>query len=299
MRRGAVIAVNRAAVLAVALAVSGCAGFHPLQRGGGSKTRAASLASRAAESQELSKKAQAAIDRHENAEAVQLLRQLVATEPKSAEAHHRLGRVLQTQGHLPEAEAEYRRALDLDHDYVAAVTALGSIEEAQRHPAAALTRFDDAIDLDPNQAEAHLLRGRALEELGRTDEALAAYFRTLEFAPNSTEARLRVATMQLARDEPDQALARLDALTDEDPENAEARHQRGRAHLALNHLPQALDDLKFAAGKLPARADVHFHLAVALAADHETTAALASAERALTLAPNYTEARALSQKLRR
>ncbi|MCA1686433.1 MAG: tetratricopeptide repeat protein, partial [Planctomycetia bacterium] len=190
-------------------------------------------------------------------------------------------------------------ALGYDHDYVAAMTGLGAIEEAKRRPGAALERLDEAIEVDPNQADAHLRRGRALEALGRTDEALAAYFRTLEFAPNSTEARLRVATLQLDHGEPDQALARLDAVTEQDPENAEARHQRGRAHLALQHLPQALDDLKFAAGRLKDRPDVHYHLAVALAADHETGAALEAAGRALALAPDYAEALILTQKLRR
>ena len=294
MRRGAVIAVKKIALLALALAMPGCAGFHPFR---GAKSRAASVQWRSAQCQELSRKAQGAIDRHEDAEAVTLLQQLVAMEPNSAEAHHRLGRVLQTQGRLAEAEAEYRLALGFDHEYVAAMTRLGSIEEAKRHPEAALNRFDEAIEIDPNQADAHLRRGRALEEMGRTEEAMAAYFRTLEFAPNSTEARLRVATLQLDHGEPDQALARLDTLTEQDPENAEARHQRGRAHLALNHLPQALDDLKFAASRLADRPEVHYHLAVALAADHETKAALEAAGRAL--APNYADALILTQRLRR
>ncbi len=299
MRRGAVIAVGRVALVAMALALTltapGCAG---LQR---PKARAAALAWRSSQCQLLSQKAQAAIDRHDEPEAVRLLTELVVLEPGSAEAHQRLGRVLQAQGRLAEAESEYRRALEFDHEYVAALTALGAIEETQGRPDLALKQFDDAIDLDPNQAEAlkRYSPWRRHEKRGRFDEALAAYFRALEFAPNSAEARLRVATLQLARDEPDQALARLDALVEQDPDNAEARHQRGRARLVLHQVPQALDDLKLAATRLPKNPEVHYHLALALAADHKTKAALESAQRALALAPNYPEALDLTQKLRR
>jgi tetratricopeptide (TPR) repeat protein len=303
MRRGAVIA-GRGAALLLAVAFSGCAAFRPFhagERSGRGAARGASLptAQRSARSQELSQGAQAAIDRHDDAAALALLRELAALEPWSAEANHRLGRVLQSQGRFAEAETAYRRALTLDKEYVGAMIGLGSIDEALGRPADGLTEFDKAIEIDPHQAEAHLERGRALEGLGRTDEALAAYFRTLEFAPNSLQAKLRVATLQLARGEPDQALARLDPLVEQYPDDAEARHQRGRAHLALNHLPQARDDLKLAAIRLPDRPEVHYHLALALAADHETKAAIAAAEHALQLAPNYAEARALSEKLHR
>ena len=196
--------------------------------------------------------------------------------PKSAEAHHRLGRVLQAQGRLAEAGVAYRRALGLDREYVAAMVGLGTIDAVSNRPEAALKWFDDAIEIDPRQAEAHLAQARVLEALGRPDEALAAYFRAMEFQPTATEARLRVATLQLARGQPDQALARLDALVEQDPDNAEARHARGRAHLALGHLAAACDDLKFAAARLPERPDVHYHLALALAARNQNGPALKS-----------------------
>ena len=293
MRRGAL----RAGFWA-ALVVSGCA---PMRPGGsfGSRPKDEAATRITIRCQELSEAAQAAIDRHDGTAAVSRLRELVALEPKSAEAHHRLGTVYQSEGRLAEAEASYKRALGLDNEYVAALIGLGSIDAALVRHQAALERFDAAIEIDPRQGEAHLGRGRALEALGKTDEALASYFRALEFTPNSSDARLRVATLQLARDEPDQALARLDALVEPNPDDAEARFQRGRAHLALGHVSPALSDLKAAADKLPERPDVLLNLAFALAADHEPKAALAASDRALQLAPHYAEAQALARKLRR
>ena len=278
MRRGAVIA-GRGAALLLAVGISGCAAFRPFHAGERSGRPAARggaslpTAQRSPRSQELSQGAQAAIDRHDDAAAQALLRELAALEPWSAEANHRLGRVLQSQGRLAEAETAYRRALALDKEYVGAMIGLGSIDEALGRPADGLAQFDKAIEIDPHQAEAHLERGRALEDLGRTDEALAAYFRTLEFAPNSLQAKLRAATLQLARASPTRRLPGSTRWSSSTPTTPRPVISAAAAHLALNHLPQARDDLKLAAIRLPDRPEVHYHLALALAADHETKAA--------------------------
>jgi tetratricopeptide (TPR) repeat protein len=298
MRRGAVIAGSGFALLALGGGLSGCAAVGTAWRDR-AEQRGAALASQSAESQNLSQEAQAAIDRHDDATALSLLQRLVGVAPRSAEAHHRLGRVLQSQGRLAEAGSSYRRALELDHEYAAAMIGLGTIDAALGRAGEALKRFDAAIELDPNHAEAHIARARTLEVVGRTDDALAAYFRALEFDPNARDARLRVATLQLDRNQTDQALARLDRLVEQNADDAEARYQRGRAHLALNHPALAADDLKFASGKLPDRPDVFYQLALALAAAHDTPGALSAAEHALKLAPGFTEARSLTERLRR
>ena len=67
----------------------------------------------------------------------------------------------------------------------------------------------------------------------------------------------------------------------------------------LRHFPQAVADFRTAAEHLPDRADVYYQLALGLDADHRSADALKAAEQALRLAPDYADARELSQKLRR
>ena len=133
--------------------------------------------------QEISERAQAAIDRQDLEQARNELLQLVAQTPGSAEAHQRLGKVLQLQGRLNEAEACFRRALELEPDYVAALIGLGNIEAAKSDFPSALKRFETAIEIEPHDAEAHFACAGLLETMGRTEEALAAYFRAFEFNP--------------------------------------------------------------------------------------------------------------------
>jgi tetratricopeptide (TPR) repeat protein len=289
MRRWAVIAGCGAALLATA----GCALVRPR------RDQPPPSAAQSARCQELSELAQTAIDHHDYPQAQQALEQLAAEAPKLAEAHQRLGMVLQAQRRPAEAEAAYRKALELDPEYVAALIGLGEIEAQLGRPDSALTRFDTAIEIDPRQSEAHLAQGRILEALGRIDEALAAYFRTLELDPGAAAVILRIATIQLGRNQPDQALARLDQALELISDDAEAHYQRGRAHLALGHLPQAIVDLQFAAGRLPQRPDVFYNLALAFNADHKAREALLAAERAVKLAPNDAAVRDLSRRLRR
>ena len=288
MRRRAVIVGCYALLMC-----SGCAWLRPREE------RLLSSTSQTEQSRQLSENAQAAIDRRDYVRARDDLERLVAGSPRSAEAHHRLGRVLQLQGEWAEAGASYRRALELDPEYVAAMIGQGEVEAQLGRHETALQRLDDAIEIDPHQAGAHLAEGRVLEAQGKIDEALAAYFRSLELDPNAPAVNLRVATLQLARKQTDQALARLDQVIETAPDDPEAHHQRGLAHLELKHPTRAIADLRFAAEHLKNRPDVFYHLALALNADHTTADALRATERALKLAPEYADARNLSSQLRR
>jgi tetratricopeptide (TPR) repeat protein len=204
---------------------------------------------------------------------------------------------LQLQGRLVEAEACFRAALQRDPDYAEALVGLGQVEAQRGEVAAALKRFETSIEIDPHRPEAHFSLGRVLEAIGRTDEALAEYFRALEVESNDPEVSLRIAAIQLARNQPDQALSRLDRVLELAADNAEAHNLRGRAHLTLRHFPRAIEDLEMAARRLPNRPDVYYQLALALEASRRPADAFRAALQAVRLAPDFADARALSQRL--
>ena len=249
--------------------------------------------------QQISERAQAAVDRgdYENARAD--LTQLVNEEPESPEALQRLGTVMLLEGRLAEAERYFHAALARDRDYVDAMLGLGEIEARRGDAVTALKRFELAISIDPDRPRAHYLLGHAREAVGQTDEALASYFRALEYDPNHVQAIARIAAIQLARSQPDQALARLDQAVELAPADGEVRLMRGQAHWKLHHLPEAIADLRDAAQRLPDRPDIYYQLALALEADHRPSDARSAAEQALRLAPADTAVRQLSERLRR
>jgi tetratricopeptide (TPR) repeat protein len=257
----------------------------------------APTSAQAARNQQVSEHAQEAIDRGDYEQARIELLQLATQAPSSAEAQQRLGMVLQLEHRFPEAEACFRGALQRDPDYVEALIGLGQVEALRGDVAPALKHFETAIEIEPHLPKAHFSLGRLFESQGKVDDALAEYFRTLELEPNNTEVSLNVAAIQLANHQPDQALSRLDRVVELAPENGEARELRGRTHLTMRHFSQAVDDFRAAANKFPGRADIHYNLALALEADHKPADALRAAEQALRLAPDFADARALSQRL--
>jgi tetratricopeptide (TPR) repeat protein len=248
---------------------------------------------------QLSEQAQQAADRRDWEQARIALSRLAVETPGAPEVHERLGRALQAQGRTLEAQVAFRRALALEPDSADALVGLGQVETILGRLPEALKHIDAAIDLDPARTDAHLARGNVLEALRRTDDALAAYFRALATDPASASALRRIAELQLERKQFDQALARLSHVLELTPDDPEARYDRGRAHLALGHVGEAVDDLRAAATGLARRADVFYHLALALERAQRPVDALQAAERAVKLAPGYADARDLSQRLRR
>jgi tetratricopeptide (TPR) repeat protein len=295
MRHRAIIAGWRLSLLLLLAAQAGCS-WLGLRR---EMAPTPPTPEQVARTQQISERAQAAMDRGDYRQAQVELLQLVAEAPSSAEAQQRLGTVLQLQGRLPEAENCFRNAIEHDPEYVDALIGLGQVEAQKNDVASALKRFETAIEIDPHRPKAHFCLGLLLEGLSLVDDAMAEYFRALEFDSNNPEISLRIAAIQLARNQPDQALSRLDQVVELAAENGDARDLRGRAQLTLRHFPQAIEDFRAATIRLPNRPDIHYHLALALEADQKPADALREAEQALRLAPNYPAARGLTERLRR
>src|SRR5215472_3694905 len=111
------------AVIAVCLASlsAGCAAARP-------RGEAAPTPEQLAMRQQWSQAAQVAINRKDWPQAQAALERLLAETPRSAEVHHRLGLVYRGQGRLDAAEAAYRRALQIDPDYVDALIGVAEVE---------------------------------------------------------------------------------------------------------------------------------------------------------------------------
>jgi predicted TPR repeat methyltransferase len=163
---------------------------------------------------------------------------------------------LHQQGRLEQAQAMYRRVLDLDPRQFDALHLLGVIERQRGAPVRAVELIEAALRIDPQQARAHCNLGAALQDLGRTDDALASY-----------EAALRL-----------------------DPAYALAWDNRGNTLRRLGRLAEALDSYERALGINPALADAWCHRAIALHELGRHADAVASAEQALATRPAYADA---------
>ena len=252
----------------------------------------------ATQAQQISERAQEAFDRGDFEQARMELLQLVALSPRAAEAHQRLGKVLELEGRLSEADACFRRAAR------ARRRLYRRLDRARqdRGRAGRLAIGPQAVR-DGDRDRAARCRGalRARPDAGsdgqdrRRPGGLLSDARIQSPAGPGQPPHWSDSTgAEPARP----GAARLDQAVDLDGADGELRLLRGRAHLALRHIPEAVADFRAAAIRLPDRADVYFQLAVALEAAHQKSDALQAAEQALRLAPDYADARDLSRRLR-
>jgi TolB-like protein/tetratricopeptide (TPR) repeat protein len=118
-------------------------------------------------------------------------RHALSLDDSLAEAHAALGQVHATRWRWSDAEAEYRRALELNPSYATArhwrsnlLSVIGADDEA-------IAEARAAVALDPRSP---IVRSgalaNALRRAGRYDEALAEYARTLELDPAFWNARM-------------------------------------------------------------------------------------------------------------
>ncbi len=162
--------------------------------------------------------------------AAELLTQLIAQRPRSAEAHFNLALCRDAQGRKAEAEARYREALRLQPDFTDAWTNLGNL----------------------------------LRSAGRLDEAEACHRRAVDRTPDAPRVRINLASTLksmgrlVAAEEQCREALRLH------PDLPEARNNLGNVLVAIGRADEAVRELESALRTRPDDADIESNLALAL-----------------------------------
>ena len=103
-------------------------------------------------------------------------------------AHHRAGR-------LAQAEAAYRRVLEVEPDNADALHLFGVLAHQTGDNELAATLIEKAVTLRPNAADFHSNLGIVYHALGDWDRAAAAHRRALELDPDRPDSHYNLATI--------------------------------------------------------------------------------------------------------
>lgn len=160
----------------------------------------------------------------------------VAKRPDNPRAHHNLGLALFNADRADEAEAEFRRALELQPNHAFARFQLGVLHLTHRRWAEAATELQLALEADPHFTAARVNLGQALTQLGRPDEAAAQYRAALADDPTAQDARTNLAALLVTRGRAAEGAALLREAIAAAPDLAEAHYHLG---LALGRGPEA------------------------------------------------------------
>lgn len=110
----------------------------------------------------------------------------LAAAPNDSDALVWRARLLTWTGHRAEAEAAFRRALELSPRDGDCLLGLARLEAQEGHNADALSLLDKALEIPPPRADVYNERGRVLAALQRRKEARADFFKARALEPANT-----------------------------------------------------------------------------------------------------------------
>jgi len=186
-----------------------------------------------------------ALDRSgDRAGAAEAFEGLLHLDPNDITAIDYLGWMNLHSGKPAEAEARFRRAVEVQPKGADGFRGLAESLEAQKKPEA-VTAYRQYLELKPTDTAAHSRFIRLLMDQGQNDEALAELDRTDGGKPSVGSLKLR-ADIQIAQKKWEDAIATLRQAAALAPTDAQLRGGLGRTYLQVRDFPNAEKELKAA-----------------------------------------------------
>lgn len=147
------------------------------------------------------------------------LESFLAANADVAEAHTTYGSVRLDEGRFDEAEAAFRRAVELDPGFAGGYVNLAEVLRVSGHESEALRVFSDAIERIPGSAELHYGQGLAWVRARRLPDAAEAFARARRLAPGDSHYALAYVLALESLGRIDRALHEAEALARLRPED--------------------------------------------------------------------------------
>jgi len=159
--------------------------------------------------------------------------------PDDAEAYYSLGNTLRKFGRTDEAEASYKRALQIRPDYAAVHSNMGNLVLAQGRLDEAEISYRRALQARPDCAEMHYNLGNIIRVQGRFDEAEVSYRRALQIRPDYAETCNNLGTLLQDMGRLVEAEASYRGALQAKPDYAEAYNNLGNVLLDVSRMDEA------------------------------------------------------------
>jgi tetratricopeptide (TPR) repeat protein len=193
------------------------------------------------------------------------------------------------------AEAELRKALEKDPNYLAAYTALGILFTNMRQEDRAIAEYKKVIGLRPDNPAAYTMIGMLEDSKKNYDEAASNYRKALEQDPNSVIAANNLAWLYAVtgKGNLDEAVRLAQSVVQKNPNIGGfvdtlgwVYFKKGLYAAAAEQLQKAvaMDEAAARAANASPSATYHYHLGVALKAKGDKAGSKRELETALRLA---------------
>ena len=155
-------------------------------------------------------KADAALSAGRTDDAIAAYELVLASAPNSAPVHHNLGLAYKRKGDLGRAEAEFRKAVELEPGLAASHGALSVLLAAAGKIDQAVAQAREAASQAPEDAQYAYNLGILLKDAGQAKDAGEALLRAEALDPANAEIQFHLGTVELGLGHVDAAGARLE-----------------------------------------------------------------------------------------
>ena len=197
-------------------------------------------------------------------ENVKELKQILALDPRSADAHMLLGIAYSTWGSKElkgEAIGEFRQALDLNPRLVEVRFFLAHLYLDLGRADRARDELDAALAQTPGNPEFLALLGEAERQLKNPQRAIAVTRQALQADSSFAPARFYLGMALLDAGERDAAITELEQVVRAGAPMPDAYLALGSAYLAVGRTPDAIETLNQGLRVEPSRPELHIALA--------------------------------------
>jgi tetratricopeptide (TPR) repeat protein len=215
----------------------------------------------------------------------------VARNPNAWVAYYNLGVTLGEAGRLPEAMAQYERALQIRPDYAKAHNNLGLAFGKAGKTQAEVEQYEEALRIKPDFAEVHYNLGIVSEQMGSLTDAVEHYEQALRFKPDQAEAHYNLGVVLARLGRIQEATAHWEQALRIKPDYAEAHYNLGVALGRAGRYPEAIEHFEAALRYDPDSAETHNNFGnMLIDIPGRLTEGIAQIEAALRIQPDYAEA---------
>lgn len=221
--------------------------------------------------------------------------QALNSYPNTASLHYLKAQIYGLQRNGQGAEAELRKTLELDPNYIAAYSSLGALFINSHQEERAIAEYRKILELRPDTPAAYTMIGLLEDSLKNYDAAAENYRKALEKDPNAAIAANNLAWLYAVygKGNLDEAVRLAQGVVQKTPNIAGfidtlgwVYYKKGLYGAAVEQLQKAVSNDEAAARNLNSSpsATYHYHLGVALKAKGDKEGSRRELEAALRLA---------------
>ena len=222
--------------------------------------------------------------------AVQDFTQVIALNPKFADAYYNRGNVHSIKGEYDKAIRDYTQVIALNPKFADAYYNRGTIYSNKGEFAEAIKDFNKAIDLNPKDAGGYSNRGNAYDEIGEFAEAIKDFNKAIDLNPEDARFYYNRGVAYGKTGEFEAAIADFNKAIDLNPEDARGYNGRGVAYGKIGEFEAAIADFNKAIDLAPEDAGAYNNRGLAYRSKGEFNAAIQDYNKAIEVNPEHASA---------